>query len=78
MISVSADQTVTEAGAFAKEVKATFPVIHDPEGKIFDAYAVGPMPTNVVLGRSGKVVGIIEGVDLKALDAAVAKALVSK
>ena len=78
MVSVSADQTTKEAGAFAKEIGATFPVVHDPAGKIFDAYGVGAMPTNVVVGRNGKVVRVIEGVDLKALDTSVTRAVATK
>jgi hypothetical protein len=36
------------------------------------------MPSNVVVGRNGKVVAAIEGLDIAALDAAVAKAVAAK
>lgn len=75
VVSVSSDEDPKEAGAFAKEVKATFPVVQDPAYAIFEKFGVEPMPTNIVIDRQGKVVASIEGLDLKALDAAVAKAL---
>ena len=78
VLSVSDDEKPEVAGTFAREVKATFPVIHDPEGKIFDAYTVGELPTNVIVGRNGKVLKIVEGLDLKALDAAVGAAVNGK
>lgn len=75
MISVSSDDDVKKASAFAREIKATFPVVHDPEFKIHDKFGVQPIPANVVIDRRGRVVASIEGVDLKRLDAAVAKAV---
>jgi peroxiredoxin len=75
VVSISSDESRTEAGAFAREIKATFPVVHDPQARIFEAYGVLGLPTNVVIGRDGKVVAAIEGVDLKALDSAVARAV---
>lgn len=76
VVSVSNDETAEEAGAFAKEVKATFPVLHDPKNKIFDAYKAESVPTNVVIGRTGKIVFSKDnGVDLRILEAAIVKAL---
>jgi peroxiredoxin len=75
---VSADESLREASAFAKEVKATFPVVHDVKGKMNDQFGVEGLPANVIVGRDGKVVASIDGVDEKALDAAVEKAVGAK
>lgn len=75
MVSVTFDEDPKQAGAFAKEVKATFPVLQDPNTAIFEKFKVEPIPSNVVIGRNGKVVASFEGADLKAMDAAIRKAL---
>jgi peroxiredoxin len=76
VISISNDETAAEAGAFAKETKATFPVLHDPKNKIFDAYKAEAVPTNVVIDRKGKIAWSKDtGVDFKAMEAAIVKAL---
>jgi hypothetical protein len=53
-------------------------VVQDPPYAIFEKFGVEPMPANVVIDRKGKVVAAIEGLNTKALDAAVEKALASK
>lgn len=75
VISVSSDEELAKASAFAKELKATFPVIHDPEFKLHDKFGVVPIPANVVIDRRGKIVASIEGADIKKLDTAVARAV---
>ena len=72
---MSNDETTAEAGNFAKQIKATFPVLHDPKNAVFGKFAVSPIPANVVVGRNGKVVAAIEGADIKKLNAAVAAAM---
>jgi peroxiredoxin len=75
---VSADQSSTEAGAFAKEIRATFPVLHDVDGKVFGQFGVLGLPANLVVDRKGKVVYSFEGDNVKALESAVAKAMSAK
>lgn len=75
IVSVSADQKLNEASAFAKEVRATFPVVHDVKASVFEKFQVEPLPTNIVIGRDGKVQLAQEGADVKVLEAAVVKAL---
>jgi peroxiredoxin len=73
---VSNDETSAEAGAFAKEVRATFPVIHDPKGKLYDQFHSEAVPANLVIDRKGKISYSMDaGADPKALEAAVVKAL---
>lgn len=75
MVSITPDEDPEEAGAYAKEIKATFPVVRDLKYAIHGKYGVQPIPANVVVNRKGKVIASIEGADLKALEAAVAKAV---
>jgi peroxiredoxin len=78
VVSVSNDETAAEAGNFAKQVKATFPVLHDPKNTVFGKYGISPMPSNVVVGRKGKVVLSVEAPDIPRIEAAVKKALAAK
>lgn len=66
---------MAEAGTFAKEVRATFPVIHDPKNTIFGTYGVESIPANVIIDKKGKVVKVVEGPDLPAIEAAINAAL---
>ncbi len=75
MISVASDQSKADAGLFAKEVKATFPVVHDPKGLVFSKYGIEAIPVNVIVNRQGKVTRVIVGADTQAMDAAVAAAM---
>lgn len=75
VVSVSNDQTAKEAGAFKKEIKATFPVLHDPKNVVYEKFGVSLVPSNVVVDRSGKVVHVQESADAAKLDAAVRRAL---
>lgn len=73
---MSSDSTDAEAGAFAKEVKATFPVIRDTEGKIFALFKAEAVPANLVIDRKGKVVYSKDaGSEIKELEAAIDKAV---
>jgi peroxiredoxin len=73
---VSSDGSDQEAGAFAKEIKATFPVIRDSAGKIYTAFKSEAVPANVIIDRKGKIVYSKDaGTDLKGMEAALVKAL---
>ena len=75
---MSADEKASEAGAFAKEVKATFPVVHDVDSKVFEKFGVLAVPANVVIDRKGKVVFTQEGAAIKPLEAALAREVARK
>lgn len=66
-----------EAAAWSKEFKVAFPVLFDPQRKIAQAYGVNQPPVNVAIDRDGKVVNVLVGLDLDALDS-VANALAGK
>jgi cytochrome c biogenesis protein CcmG, thiol:disulfide interchange protein DsbE len=62
---------------FVTEQKMTYPVVHDPDGKLAVLFDTSILPTSVIVDRTGKVVwkhlGIVRATDaemLKALDAA--------
>lgn len=78
MISVSSDEKVAEAGAFAKQTKATFPVVHDPKGVLFRKFGVSPIPANVIIDRKGRVVAALEGMELMRLYTTVHRAVGAK
>ena len=67
-----------EAAAFGKEVKATFPIVHDPKSAVFDKFGVLGYPTNLIIGKNGKVSALVEGADAAVLEKAVASALAAK
>lgn len=73
---MSSDGSDQEAGAFAKEIKATFPIIRDSEGKIYTAFKSEAVPANVIIDRKGKIIYSKDaGTDLKGMEAAIVKAL---
>lgn len=78
MVSVSNDETAQEAGNFAKQIKATFPVVHDPKSAVYGKFGVSVAPTNILVDRKGKVVWSHEGVDVPKMNAAVARAVAAK
>jgi peroxiredoxin len=75
---VSNDQTAQEAGNYAKQTKATFPVLHDPKEAVYRALGVSTVPTNILYGRDGRVLFVQESEDVNSLKAAVAKAMAAK
>ena len=76
VIGVAVNDQMDDARAFAKEVGVTFPLGVDADGKVADAYAVGGLPTTVVLDRQGRLAatwpGPVTGSDLARLTSAVA------
>ena len=50
-------------------------MVHDPKGTVFNKYGVQSIPANVIISKQGKVTKVIEGADVKALEAAVAAAV---
>ena len=58
---------------FVAEQKMTYPVVHDPEGKLAVLFDTSILPTSVIVDRTGKVVwkhlGIVSSTDAKMLEA---------
>jgi peroxiredoxin len=75
VVSVSADEKVSEASAFAKEIRATFPVVHDPKSTVTDKFHVLGIPANVVIDRGGKVAFSEDGGNAANLEKAIVRTL---
>jgi len=73
VISITTNDLAKEATAFAREVKATFPVIMDSKGDLFNKYSVAIIPANFLVDRSGKIIAMPES--QQALSRTVAKAM---
>ena len=65
------------ARMFAQKTKVTYPIAYDPaqESKVAKAYQVEGLPTNVVIGRDGKIRHWQWGFDAKSLKQEIEKAL---
>jgi hypothetical protein len=72
VISISVDEGDKDRPKvvqWAKEMKAGFPIVHDPKGDSATAFQMHEgIPYNVVLDRNGKVIGTNSG-DIPALQA---------
>ena len=53
LITISAEDPGV-ARAFLQARDLAWPVVEDPDRKIFDAYSVGPIPVTIVLDRAGR------------------------
>ncbi|MCS3919299.1 peroxiredoxin [Candidatus Fervidibacter sacchari] len=65
------------AKMFAQRHKLTYTIAYDPkqESKVAEAYHVEGLPTNIVIGRDGKIRYWRQGFDFKSLKEAVEAAL---
>lgn len=75
VVSINDDEKVEEAAAFGKEANATFPVVHDPKSAILKKFGVIGYPTNIIIGRDGKVKSVVESDKPELIEAAFRKAL---
>ncbi len=71
VISIPLERDRAAAGQWKKEFKVGFPILFDPKMNIARAYGVEAIPLNVAIDKNGKVVKVIEGANVAALDAAV-------
>ncbi len=74
VIGVSVDEGgVDTVKDFVNEQKMTYPVAHDPEGKLASLFQTSVLPTSVLLDRTGKIVwkglGIITPDDAELISA---------
>lgn len=78
VVSVNDDEKLEEAAAFGKEISATFPIVHDPKSAILKKFGVIGYPTNIVIGRDGKVKAVVESDKPELIEAAFKKALAAR
>ena len=77
LLTVS-DEPAGRARAFLQAQHFDFPVVEDPERKIFDAYSITPIPVTLVIAPSGSVSYVSVGeTSYEELQAAIAASLTS-
>ncbi len=55
VIGVGQDKEAGNVAKFLRASPLTFPVVHDPEGKVADRYAPPKMPSSYVLDKQGLI-----------------------
>jgi len=55
IVGVSVDNERANAEQFVRELKVTFPIVHDGKHTVADQYKPPRMPTSFILDREGKV-----------------------
>ena len=73
-IGISAEEPAVVA-AFVKAHSYTYPMVIDGDGKLNQDYKIGAFPTELLVGKSGRVVFISSGFDEKETREAIEKAL---
>jgi peroxiredoxin len=77
LLTVS-DEPAGQARAFLQAQHLDFPVVEDPQRKIFDAYSITPIPVTLVIAPSGSVSYVSVGeTSYEELQAAIAAALIT-
>jgi len=57
VVGVNVDRVRADADRFLREVPAKFGIVYDPEGAIATRYDLPGMPTSLVFGRNGELIG---------------------
>ncbi len=70
VIAVSLESQKGQAEKWSKEFGIPFPVVFDPRQSVAKTYDLKATPLNVVIGRDGKIVRIMQGGDLPGLERA--------
>jgi thiol-disulfide isomerase/thioredoxin len=61
VLGIDQGESAEAAGAFAKEMKLTYPILLDEEQRYGRAYAAVGLPTSLVVDPAGKIVRGIDG-----------------
>lgn len=61
IVAVSLDATELIIDRFIDKYDLTFPIPHDKNGQVMDAYGVGPIPSTFFISPKGEVVKIVVG-----------------
>lgn len=69
IVAVSLDNTELVIENFADQYNLTFPLLHDKNSQVLDAYGVKPLPTTYFIDENGMVVErVLGGLTLEKLD----------
>jgi len=74
VVGINVGEDVEAMRRYANGVGLSFPLVHDPDGKIFALYGVVGLPTTFVVGRDGRAVAF--GVGARKWASAPARALI--
>ncbi|MFO0608988.1 MAG: TlpA disulfide reductase family protein [Polyangiales bacterium] len=75
VVGVSVDDDAANAARFARELRPSFPLVHDASHQIAERWAPPAMPTTYVVGRDGVVTAVLTGDATAQLEAHVTAAL---
>ena len=75
VIGVSVDDEAASFQRFVRELRPSFPVVHDATHQIAERWSPPAMPTTYVIGRDGVVAAVLVGEDIQHLEARVLAAL---
>lgn len=67
VLAVSAEPVEVIRG-FKEKSEWTYPVFHDPDGKMHASYSILALPTVMLINRDGMIVYTVEGVDPEELE----------
>ena len=63
ILAINEDKEREKANAYLKSKPVTFPVLIDGDGAIAKRFKIEALPTTILVGRDGKVLRVIEGVE---------------
>lgn len=75
VVGVSVDDELANAQRFVRELRPSFPVLHDASHQIAERWSPPSMPTTYIIGRNGSVLAVLTGDEIQQLDARVTAAL---
>jgi peroxiredoxin len=61
VVGVNTREGATSAQDYARELRLTFPVVLDPDGRVTSLYGVIGLPTTFLIGRDGRAVALAVG-----------------
>jgi peroxiredoxin len=75
VVGVSVDDELSNAQRAARELRPSFAIVHDGAHRIAERWAPPSVPSTFVIGRDGRVVGVVSGENPAQIEAYVAAAL---
>lgn len=65
ILGINVDRDANNAAVFLEKYPAMFPIIYDAEGELPRTYDIQVMPSSVIIGRDGNIVGQHSGFKVK-------------
>ena len=72
---MSVDDEAANCQRFVRELRPSFPVVHDASHQIADRWGPSSMPTTYVIGRDGVITAVLSGDGVQQLESHVRAAL---